>query len=177
MITKGLTDAVGALERKRQVLSRGRDGTPLLKAAFVRAGITTRLSSLPQCLGVEVFSRGVAGSLDPPKPGQGKHEVSCPDRKAGLDPLRRSRKSSREHLKQPVALPTPASNFPSKLAAGPAFRSSPGLGRASPRMQRLCGSLGFDTVCLAPALPALSLAGKRKCCFSCCSQTRAAADG
>lgn len=81
------------------------------------------------------------------------------------------KKSSREHLKQPVALPTPGFNFPSKPAAGPAFRPSPGLGRASPRMQRLCGSLGFDTVCLAPALPALSLAGKRKCGFSCCFQT------
>lgn len=35
MITKDLANGVGALERKRQVSSRGRDGTLLLKAAFV----------------------------------------------------------------------------------------------------------------------------------------------
>lgn len=34
-----------------------------------------------------------ASPLDPPKPGQGKHEVSCPDRKAGLDPLPPCRRS------------------------------------------------------------------------------------
>lgn len=48
-ITKGLADSVGALERKHQVLSCGGDGMPLVKAAFVQAGITTRLFSPTPC--------------------------------------------------------------------------------------------------------------------------------
>lgn len=66
---------------------------------------------------------------DPPKPGQRKHEVSCPDHKARLDPLppgRRTVKSSHEHLKQPVALPTPASTSLPNLQQGQPSDRHPG---------------------------------------------------